>query len=216
MASCTDCGIGRIETGPNAGAFYLKGASSASWSRACSIEDYNGLHCDPLTGNAWAEPPIGAAGVDSVTNDNYPPASVVAGLAVTPVRTVRFNNPSQCLPFVGYMTLQFGYGMTSTLDFEVDVAQFISFAVNAVAPAPILQDTHTVVGSIATGVRTVWSDHSLPDWFSPITIPPGGFVEFSSQMVVSSVRYIGPPGAVVWAVGGSAIIMKVKGSNTQI
>jgi hypothetical protein len=174
------------------------------------------LHCDPLTGNAWVEPPIGAAGVDSVTNDNYPPASVVAGLAVTPVRTVRFNNPSQCLPFVGYMTLQFGYGMTSTLDFEVDVAQFISFAVNAVAPAPILQDTHTVVGSIATGVRTVWSDHSLPDWFSPITIPPGGFVEFSSQMVVSSVRYIGPPGAVVWAVGGSAIIMKVKGSNTQI
>jgi hypothetical protein len=55
-----------------------------------------------------------------------------------------------------------------------------------------------------------------PDWFSPITIPPGGFVEFSTQMVVSSVRYIGPPGAVVWAVGGSAIIMKVKGSNTQI
>lgn len=213
MASCTDCGIGRVASGPNAGAFYLIGSVSALWARDCSLDTYNGLKCDPITGDAWVEPPIGAVGLDAIFQDNFIPGSNVTPLASTAIRTARLYNPSQCLPMTTYMLMQFGYGMTFDTPFEVDMVHLMAYAVNAPAPAPAIFDTWTIQGTMNGASRTVWNHQVLPDWFSPITVPPGGYVDMASQMVVGRVSALGFP---VWATGGSQIVIKANGTNTQL
>lgn len=192
------------------------GVTEQPWPYACSIDANNGFRWDPVAQRLWAYPGMKLDGVDVVYANEFPAAGAVGLLQVSPTQTVRFYNPSACLPFIAYITHQYGIHIENDYESAVNVTQFAAFAVNAPAPAPVIGETMTaVIPFTAPGFPFPGYDRIVqPDWFSPITIPPGGYVETNHFMVVSGLR---ADGLVVphWGVAcGSGI--KISGGTTQL
>jgi len=155
---------------------------------------------------------VSAGGIDSVFGPNYT-GNVVAG-AISPTRSTTFTNPSACNDFVATLGHSFGFGITHDAPFEVEMRFHASWAVNAPAPAPSPQSSETIVGA-ATAIRTIWSQHVEFNWFSPVVVPAGGYIEVKHFLEVIAVRFFAatPP---TWHPNGSQSVLKIYGTNKQV
>jgi len=190
------------------------GVVEEQWPFPCDLDTYNGMRYDPVAKQMWVAPEIIQDGIDVVFGAEFPFGGAVGPLQISPTRTVRYDNPSSCLPFVAYITHGFGYEIVTDQASQVNLTHFMSFAVNAPAPAPVLNDSATVAHpyqSLGNPVSS-YQWHVLPGWFSPVVIPPGGYVETAHFSVVSAIRTF--PALPTWGAGCQSVI-KISGGTTQ-
>lgn len=194
------------------------GVTQQTWPYPCDIDAENGLRWDPVAQRLWSHPAIIADGVDVVFPTEFPTGGTIGLLQLSPVRTVRFYNPSSCMHFTAYVTHRYGAHIESDHETLVNVTSLASFAVNAPAPAPTVAGStmSLVIPLTFPGVpAAAYGQIDDVDWFSPIDIPPGGFVETSHFMAVSGLRADGAPGILpTWGVACDSGI-KISGVTTQ-